>query len=166
MKKILIIGCSGAGKSYLARKLRDILHIDLYYLDCLYWKENWTSIEKEEFDKKLDEILIKDSFIIDGNYKRTLERRVIASDTIIYLDYDNLFCLNEVYKRNGKEREDLPYELYKTEVVDDEFRTYIENFNDVERPKIYNILSKYPDKKIMIFKNRDELNKWVDELKK
>ena len=40
MRKIIIIGCPGAGKSTFARKLRDDTNLPLYYLDMLWHKED------------------------------------------------------------------------------------------------------------------------------
>ena len=42
MKRVMIIGCCGAGKSTLARRLHKIIKLPLYHLDQYYWKENWT----------------------------------------------------------------------------------------------------------------------------
>ena len=76
MRKVIVIGCPGAGKSTFARKLRDATNLPLYYLDMLWHKEDKTNISREEFDIKLNDILKKDKWIIDGNYLRTLEMRL------------------------------------------------------------------------------------------
>ena len=59
MRKVIIIGCPGAGKSTFARKLRDDTNLPLYYLDMLWHKEDKTNISREEFDTKLNDILKK-----------------------------------------------------------------------------------------------------------
>lgn len=48
MKKIIIIGSGGAGKSTFSRKLGDILNIKAYHLDQLMWKPNWEIVSKAE----------------------------------------------------------------------------------------------------------------------
>ena len=85
MRKVIVIGSPGAGKSTFARKLRDVSRLPLYYLDLLWHKEDRTNVTKEEFDQELQEILTKDAWIIDGNYKRTLEKRLEECDTV-FLD--------------------------------------------------------------------------------
>ena len=75
-KKIILIGCPGSGKSTLSKQLSDILNIEVIHLDKIYWKPFWVNITKEEFDEKLDEILKLNSFIIDGNYHRTIKQRL------------------------------------------------------------------------------------------
>lgn len=59
MKKIIVIGPSGSGKSRLARKIAPILNLPLYHLDQLFWQAGWKSISQEEFTEKLQEIVKK-----------------------------------------------------------------------------------------------------------
>lgn len=82
MKKIIIIGCPGSGKSTFARKLSDITNIPLYHLDMIWHKPDKTTLTKEEFDEQLRDLLQKSEWIIDGNYQRTLEVRIKECDTI------------------------------------------------------------------------------------
>lgn len=86
MKKVLILGCPGAGKSTFARKLRDKTGLPLYYLDMIWHKPDRTTITKQEFDAKLSEIIKQEEWIIDGNYGRTLEMRFEECDTVFFLD--------------------------------------------------------------------------------
>ena len=81
MKKIVVIGCPGAGKSTFARRLKEMTGLPLYYLDQIWHKADRTTVSKEEFDAKLREIIQQDSWIIDGNYLRTMECRLDACDT-------------------------------------------------------------------------------------
>ena len=114
MNKIVVVGPSGAGKSTFSRKLSSKLNISLYHLDNIFWNSDKTHITKEEFDKKLEEILSLDNYIIDGDYSRTYEARFKNSDTIIFLNYPLDLCINGVSERIGKKRLDIPW-------VEDEF---------------------------------------------
>ena len=87
MKRVLVIGSPGAGKSTFARNLRDKTGLPLYHLDNIWHKPDRTTISREEFDERLAAILAKDSWIIDGNYSRTLELRLQYCDTVFLLDY-------------------------------------------------------------------------------
>ena len=93
MKKVLILGCPGAGKSTFARKLRDKTGLPLYYLDMIWHKPDRTTITKQEFDAKLSEIIKQEEWIIDGNYGRTLEMRFKECDTVFFLDLPTNVCL-------------------------------------------------------------------------
>ena len=76
MKKIIVIGCPGSGKSTFARRLNEITSIPLYYLDMIWHKADKTNITQDEFDFKLNQIISKKEWIIDGNYQRTLNTRL------------------------------------------------------------------------------------------
>lgn len=159
MKKIIIIGCPGAGKSTFARKLKDMTGLPLYYLDMLWHKPDQTNIPKEEFDAHIREILEKDRWIIDGNYQRTLEMRLQKCDTVFLLDYPLEICLASAQSRIGKKREDLPW--IETE-FDEEFKQWILDFSENQLPPIYDLLDKYrAGRDIIIFKSRQEAEEYL-----
>ena len=164
MKKIIIIGCPGAGKSTFARKLKDMTGLPLYYLDMLWHKPDQTNIPKEEFDAHIREILEKDRWIIDGNYQRTLEMRLQKCDTVFLLDYPLEICLAGAQSRIGKKREDLPW--IETE-FDEEFKQWILDFSENQLPPIYDLLDKYrAGRDIIIFKSRKEAEEYLQNLSK
>lgn len=165
MKKVIVIGSPGAGKSTFSRRLRDKTGLPLFYLDMLWHKPDKTNVSRKEFDEKLKEILQQESWIIDGNYLRTLRPRLEACDTVFFLDYPLEVCLEGVKSRIGKEREDMPWQ--ETE-FDEEFRRYIIDFPKDQLPEMYQILEKYAGKRdIVTFHSREEAeeywgNKGVD----
>ena len=162
MKKIIVIGCPGAGKTTFAERLRDKTKIELYYLDAIWHKPDRTHISREKFDLILGEILGLDSWIIDGNYSRTLERRVAACDTVIFFDLPTSDCLEGAISRLGKERYDVPW--IDTE-LDPELRDKIIDFPKSALPEIYRILEQYKDgRKIVIFRSREEADAFIDGL--
>lgn len=159
MKKIVVIGCPGAGKSTFARRLKEMTGLPLYYLDQIWHKADRTTVSKEEFDAKLREIIQQDSWIIDGNYLRTMECRLDACDTVFFLDYPLEICLEGAKARIGTVREDMPW--VETE-FDEEFRQWILDFPEDQIPVIYELLKKYEtEKEIIIFKSRDEAEKFL-----
>ena len=111
MERIIIIGCGGAGKSTLARKLGEVLDLPVVHLDKLFWKPGWVETSHEEFDALLAQELAKDHWIMDGNFNRTMPERMKRCDTIIYLDFSRFACLMGVLKRvittYGKVRPDM-----------------------------------------------------------
>lgn len=157
-KKIMIIGCSGSGKSTLARKLGKKMNIPIIHLDKLFWRCGWNSVSKEEFDTLLHNELIKESWIIDGNFNRTIQDRLNQCDTVIYLDYSRTTCilgvLKRVFNNYGKTRPDMGENC--PEKFDMEFLKWIWNFNKTYRNKYYEILLNAKDKNVIILHKRKE----------
>ena len=163
MKRVLVIGCPGAGKSTFARKLRDLTGLPLYYLDMIWHRPDGTNVSREYFDNKLTSIIKTDSWIIDGNYLRTLGLRLKACDTVFFLDYPLELCMESIKGRIGKPREDMPW--IETG-YDEEFNQEVLNFPSEQLPKIYENLSHQSDKDVHIFKSREEADKYLEKLKK
>ena len=164
MKKIIIIGSPGAGKTTFAEKLRDKTGFCLFYLDAIWHKPDRTHISREDFDERLSEILSLDSWIIDGNYSRTMECRMAACDTVILFDLPTEVCLDGAIRRLGRERYDMPW--IDTE-LDPHFKAEIEEFPTKNLPRIYSLLEKFKSQKeIIIFKSRDEADAFIDRLGK
>ena len=159
MKKVIIIGSPGSGKSTFARRLREKTGLPLYYLDLIWHRSDRTNITTEEFDRRLMAILREDQWIIDGNYLRTLEIRLQACDTVFLLDYPVDVCLQGAKERIGTRREDLPW--VETE-FDEEFRQWILDFPKDQLPIIYQLLEKYKkNRTVHIFKSREEAEHYL-----
>ena len=153
MKKVIVIGCPGSGKSTFSRSLHEKTGIPLYCLDMMYWNADKTTVEKAVFRTRLAEVLKADSYIIDGNYQSTMEIRLAACDTVFFLDYDLETCLSGVDSRMGKPRADMPW--IETE-EDPEFTALIKSYIPKQRPKVMELLQKYREKNIIVFHNREE----------
>ena len=161
MKRVIIIGSPGSGKSVFSHKLENITKLPVYHLDMIYHNKDGTHIPKDEFDKKLQEILNSDKWIIDGNYQRTMEMRLKKCDTVFLLDFPTEICVSGAESRVGKKREDLPW---IEEKLDQDFRQRILEFSKQKLPEIYELLEKYKDgKSIIIFKSREETDKYIKE---
>ena len=153
MKKIIVIGCPGSGKSTFSRKLHNKTALPLYHLDMMYWNADKTTVEKRIFLERLSEVLNKDEWIIDGNYASTMELRMEACDTVFFLDYPLESCLDGIKERRGKPRCDMPW--IETE-EDTEFIEFIKSYNENQKPKVLELLQKYASKNIFIFKSREQ----------
>ena len=162
MKKIIVIGCSGSGKTTFAEKLRDKIGIKLFYLDAIWHRPDRTHISREEYDARLSEILALDSWIIDGNYSRTIETRMAACDTVLLFDLPVEVCLEGAISRLGKARYDMPW--IDTE-LDPKLKRDIEEFPSKNLPAIYALLDKYSDKNITVFKSREEADEFLANIK-
>ena len=159
MKKVIVIGCPGSGKSTVSRALHNKTGIPLYHLDMMYWNADKTTVEKSAFLERLYVVLEKDEWIIDGNYGSTMELRMAACDTVIFLDYPLDVCLDGIRERRGKPRSDMPW--IETE-EDAEFIEFIKSYNEQQKPKVIELFEKYSDKNIIIFKNREQADAFLN----
>ena len=159
MKKVIVIGCPGSGKSTFSRALHNKTGIPLYHLDMVYWNADKTTVEKSVFLERLSVVLAKEEWIIDGNYGSTMELRMAACDTVIFLDYPLGVCLDGIRKRRGKPRSDMPW--IETE-EDSEFIEFIKNYNEQQKPKVLELLKKYSDKNIIILESREQADAFLN----
>ncbi|TCT20336.1 adenylate kinase family enzyme [Melghiribacillus thermohalophilus] len=152
MKKILIIGSGGAGKSTMAQELGEILNIEVIHLDAVFWKPGWEPTKREEFVKKLKILMEKDQWIMDGNFGSTLDLRLKRADTVIFLDYSRFLCVYRILKRrwmyHRKTRPDMGEGC--KEKLDWEFVKWVWDYPKKKRPDILNKLRQVEDVKQVI----------------
>src|SRR5687768_13715418 len=104
MRRVLVIGPGGAGKSTLASHLGLQLNVEVFHLDKLYWQPGWVEMSKSKWRETLTELLSRDAWIMDGNYSGSLELRLQACDTVIFMDMNRALCLWRVLKRSIRYR--------------------------------------------------------------
>ena len=159
MQRIIVIGCPGSGKTTFAEKLRDKTGLPLYYLDAIWHKPDRTHISRDEFETLVAEMLALDSWIIDGNYSRTIESRISVCDTVFLFDLPVEVCLEGAVSRLGKKRSDIPW--IETE-LDPNLKIAIEEFPSKNLPAIYALIDKYKDgKTVVIFKSREQADAFL-----
>ena len=159
MKKIMVIGCPGSGKSTFSRALHDQTGIPLYHLDMMYWNADKTTVEKSVFLERLSAVLGQDEWIVDGNYGATMELRMAACDTVIFLDYPPDVCLDGIRERCGKPRSDMPW--IETE-EDVKLMAFVKSYNEQQKPKVLALLEKYGDRSRMIFESREQADAFLN----
>lgn len=164
MKKVIVIGCPGSGKSTFSRALQQITGLPLFHLDTLYWNPDGTTVpEKTVFQTRLHAAMSGDRWIIDGNYGSTMEQRMMACDTVIFLDYPTELCLDGIKARKGKPRPDMPWNN-SAEDGDEEFVSFIKDYPSKSRPMVLELLKKYSHKNIVIFKTRQDADAFLQTI--
>ena len=166
MERIMIIGCGGSGKSTLARQLGAITGLPVIHLDQIFWTPGWVHISREEFDRRHEAVLSGEKWIVDGNFDRTIPVRLQYCDTAIYLDYNRLTCLLGVLKRvlttYGTVRPDMGDGC--PERFDWDFLKWVWNFNKEKRERNYRLLKETPNVRVLIFRKRRQLRKFLKGL--
>ena len=146
LKRIIIIGSGGAGKSTLARQLGERLHLDVYHLDALMWRPGWVMAPSEERIDIQQQLVKKDQWIIDGNFGNTLDLRLQAADTVILIDLPRIVCIYRVLKRvvryRGTTRPDMGASC--EEKLDFAFLKWVWNFPDIQRPQLLKQIQQHP----------------------
>lgn len=167
MKRIILIGSGGAGKSTLAKKLGHILDLPVYHLDAFFWKEGWVPSTKEEFLINLDQLLSEESWIMDGNFGSTMDRRISVADTIIFLHFSRWVCIWRVLKRriryHKKTRPDMGNNC--EEKLDYAFLKWIWEYPNKKAPEVLKKLGEVETKKrVIILTSPKELTKFLKQL--
>lgn len=138
MKRVLIIGNSGGGKSTLARRLGAKLGLPVIHLDVLFWKPGWVESDDAEFRHSVAEALRAPTWIIDGNFGSTWDLRMPLADTIVWIDQPRLVCLARAILRmvtyRGGGRLDMAQGC--NEAVDLKFYHFIWTYNRKVRPRL------------------------------
>src|SRR4051812_12930821 len=97
--RVLILGCSGSGKSTLAKKLAPLTGHPLLHLDSIFWKAGWVMANRKDFDASLDQELLKEKWIMDGNYDTSLPRSLARATDVLVFELPRWFCIYRVLKR-------------------------------------------------------------------
>ena len=165
VKRIIIVGSGGAGKSTLARTLGERLDLPVVHLDKLFWCGDWQHIPRDEFDAKLLDICAGEEWIIDGNYDRTLPTRLARCDTALYLDYPTVVCLWGIVKRflryRGSTRPDMGGDC--REKIDWEFFSWVASYRRKNRQRNLRLLAEC-GADVKIFTSRRQCDRFLVSL--
>jgi adenylate kinase family enzyme len=136
--RIVIVGCSGSGKSTVARKLGLRLGLPVVHLDVLHYLPEWKRASLAEFRARVTEAHRGDAWISEGNFASwTFDIRLPRAEAVIILERPRWLCLWRVIRRavvEWRDRPDLPLGCH--EQVDRDLLEYIWNFRRVGRPEI------------------------------
>src|SRR6185437_7930246 len=108
MQRIVVTGNAGARKTTLSRKLGELLGLPVVSLERVVWDPGWVHVPKDEVQRRLEPILHRDRWIIDGVSTRACQ----AADTVIFLDFPSIVCFGRALRRSLRhlfnQRPDLP----------------------------------------------------------
>ena len=158
--RIVLVGSSGSGKSWLSKRLADIYGYPLIHLDNEFWKPGWMKTPKDEWMAVQEELTSREKWIIDGNYDSTMEMRFMTADIVVFLDINRFVCIWRVLWRTGKKRSDFPDYLDESNILSKEFVEFckwIWRFPETGRKTIMELHKKYPEKAFLHIRHRREI---------
>ena len=168
MRRVLIIGSSGAGKSTFARRLSALTGLPVIHLDAHYWQAGWRETPKDEWKLRIADLLRRDAWIMDGNYSATLPERVAAADTVILLELSRVRCLFRVFVRSlryrGRAREDL-HPGCPEQFPELQFIRWIWSYPRRSLPRVREILRTHASgRTIVTLRSPAEIERYLDRL--
>ncbi len=167
MNRILVIGAGGAGKTTFARRLSQCIGLPLIHLDALYWRPGWEPTPSAEWQTRIEELIRADLWIMDGNYGGTLNLRLGACDTVVFLDRGRLVCVWRVFVRQiryvGRRRPELPEGC--RERLTWEFLSWIWTYPSRRRESILNRLALLKEsKRVVILRSGKAIEEFLDRV--
>lgn len=167
MRRVLVIGSGGAGKSTFAAHMGERTGLPVIHLDALFWHAGWQETPREEWAARVDELLKGDAWIIDGNYGGTLERRLAACDTVIWLDFPRTLCLWRIVKRRvifrGRSRPDMAEGC--RERLNWEFVRWVWTYPRVKRPSVLKRLGELREgQRFFVLRSPREARRFLEAL--
>ena len=168
MKRVLVIGSGGAGKSTFARRLGRRLGLPVIHLDRVYWHPGWVETPKDEWKRKVEELCAGDSWVMDGNYSGTLEIRLGACDAVIFLDLPRPLCMWRVLKRAVMYRDTPRPDMAAgcRENLQPKFLHWVWTYRKRRRPKILATLERVAgEKRVVRLSSSAEVERFLAEVR-
>jgi adenylate kinase family enzyme len=164
MRRVLVIGSGGAGKSTFAAQLAQRTGLPLVHLDQHYWRAGWVEPTKDEWLAKVDELVAGERWIMDGNFGGTMERRLAACDTVVFLDVSRWVCLWRVVARwvrhRGEARPDMAPGCH--ERLDAAFLWWIFNYPERSKPKVLRRLAALrAEQRVVVLRSRRDMEAFL-----
>ena len=165
LKKVLVVGSGGAGKTTLAHQLGQMLDLPVIHLDQHFWQPGWTPTPKAEWRICVEALIRCEAWVMDGNFGGTFDLRFPAADTILFLDYPSLLCLLRSTKRQlrywRRVRPDMAPGCLER-LLDGEFIRWIWRYRKDSRPRLENALAQYASHTTMLrFRTPAHLDAWL-----
>lgn len=166
MKRILVIGSPGSGKSRLSKDLSLLLGLPILHLDYIYHIDNERQISRADLKDKITQfVLSNDSFIIDGNYNGTLEYRLAYADTVFFYMIDKEICMENAVRRLQEPKRDDMAPGFDHTKMDDDFLDYIRDFECNNISMIEHVLKKFPNVNVIRFKSYKQKDEFLENLR-
>ena len=167
MRRIAIIGPGGAGKSTLARQIGAKTGLPVVHLDAHYWGAGWVEPPKEAWEQAVRGLAEGEAWVMDGNYGGTMDLRLAAADTIVFLDLPRRVCLPRVLGRSFATRNRTRPDMAAgcPERLTWFFLKYIWNYRRDRRPGVLERMQKYAEgRKLVHLQTPRQVRRFLEAL--
>ena len=167
MKRVLVIGSGGAGKSTFARRLGRRLGLPVIHLDAHFWRPGWVETPKPEWRRTVEALCAREAWVMDGNFSSTLDVRLAACDTVVLLDPPRAVCVWRALKRwvmyRNKPRPDMAEGC--GEKFDPKFLHWVWTYPSRSRPTVLARINEFAaDKRVVTLRSDAEVEKFLAEV--
>jgi adenylate kinase family enzyme len=102
VKRVVVLGPGGAGKSVFAGRLGEATGLPVVELDQHFWKVGLVPTPADEWVALQQELVMQPEWILDGDLGPydVVDVRISAADTVILLDFSRWRCAWQALRRS------------------------------------------------------------------
>jgi adenylate kinase family enzyme len=164
--RILVIGCSGGGKSTLSQKIARRFGLAYVSIDRdVLWLPGWVQREKPEQHRLIAEFAAGERWIMDGTNTSTFDIRVPRSDLVIWVRMPRWLCICGILGRWMRSRGRVRPEMAPgcPEKMEWQFLRFVWTWEKVYHPRVLAGLAAHAaDKPVLMLKSRREMRDLLD----
>ena len=165
MEKVVILGCGGSGKTFLARGLAAHFGLPLTHLDGVYYDQNWVPLSRDQFEQEQQELVARPRWVIEGNYASTMPVRLKAADTVIVLDIPARTCLRGIAARRMRHRGGQHRDIGLYDRISWNFIRYVLGYRRNMLPRVHQLLGDHAaSAQIVILRSRSQTRRYLQTI--
>jgi adenylate kinase family enzyme len=97
--RILVYGVTGSGKTTLAARIGERLHLPWHSVDDLMWDHGWVLVPEPEQRVRVTAICAGDAWVLDSAYGSWKDVPLARADLVIGLDFPRWLSLGRLLRR-------------------------------------------------------------------
>lgn len=165
--RILVLGCSGGGKSTLSQQLCGMNGLPFVSMDRdFYWLPGWVKRERDEVRAMIHAAAAEPRWLMDGTGSSSFDLRMPRATLIIWVRMPRWLCLWGVLSRTirhfGRTRPEMAPGC-REKLFDRAFLSFIWNFEEKTTPRIVEGIGTLAgDCPVVVLKSRAEMRQLLD----